>query len=720
MDEQGGLTAAVAAAGATPTTFVIDTAQTVSADLTIPATMTLVVLQGGSIAIASTKTLTMNGDFMAGDYQIITGSGTIAYNAEGIYPQAWVGGSGIRVIVADTQRVIFNAGSTQFQGAEGGDAEIHIEADNGDDDEDTWKIWTSAATSQLIISTYSGGSWNNAATFNAETRDMQIESLSFYGGSFTFSDALIISTGSLRVVAASGADAVIGLFSNAAAQPGDLWEIRSDASDGNFYIASYATGNWNDVLNLDQVTHNMTLSGPENADSTITLSADSNEDNPDLWRIRSDASDNSFVISSYDTGSWQDALIIGTSTYWTTIKAPNDADAVLELRADKGDQDSDRWHIRADTSDNNFYISSYASSTWSDVISIDDGTQTVTIQGKESTDGILNIYSDDGDDNSDRWRMRTDNGDSDYIISSYYTGSWTDILVLEDVTQSLTLKGPTANDAYIELQSDAGGQDQDKWRMAADASDNNFYLRSKTSGSWVDILTITNESTFTFAQDATINTGGLTVSSGSISVIAPEGTDAQVTMYADQGGDNSDKWRIRADASDGNFYISSHAEGAWFDVFRIDDTTYCMTAPSQTSFNAYPAAQQSNFLENKNVVVLFATEDFDQGLDFSSPTYTAPLAGKYQFNASLELGSMEVIYPYYRMDIVTTQKTFQSYVQTEAFTYTYVTNWTMDISVLADMAANDTAVVRIYANGTAGGETHDIQTASFFTGYLAH
>lgn len=57
------INAAVTAIGATPTTLVVPNAQTLAASLTIPSTLTLKVLQGGSIVKASTYTLTINGNF---------------------------------------------------------------------------------------------------------------------------------------------------------------------------------------------------------------------------------------------------------------------------------------------------------------------------------------------------------------------------------------------------------------------------------------------------------------------------------------------------------------------------------------------------------------------------------------------------------------------------------------------------------------------------------
>jgi hypothetical protein len=89
------INAAVTAIGATETTLVISDAQTLTANLTIPSTLTLKILNGGSIVKASTYTLTINGNFEAGLYQVFSGFsvGDITFTGNSSYdiiPQ-WFG-----------------------------------------------------------------------------------------------------------------------------------------------------------------------------------------------------------------------------------------------------------------------------------------------------------------------------------------------------------------------------------------------------------------------------------------------------------------------------------------------------------------------------------------------------------------------------------------------------------------------------------------------------
>ena len=61
--------AAVVAIGATPTTLYVDDTAAMSTNVTVPTTLKVVVLKGGTIA-RSTNTLTMNGPFECGLYEI--------------------------------------------------------------------------------------------------------------------------------------------------------------------------------------------------------------------------------------------------------------------------------------------------------------------------------------------------------------------------------------------------------------------------------------------------------------------------------------------------------------------------------------------------------------------------------------------------------------------------------------------------------------------------
>ena len=105
-----------------------------------------------------------------------------------------------------------------------------------------------------------------------------------------------------------------------------------------------------------------------------------------------------------------------TSTKWTTdtntksgtvqvysssvsvlkITADNDANAILDLFADQGDDNADKWRMWASASDNDLHFSNYTSGAWVDKLVIAD-SGTITIGGDLDVDGTTNLDNTDID-----------------------------------------------------------------------------------------------------------------------------------------------------------------------------------------------------------------------------------------------------------------------------------------------------------------------------------
>jgi len=93
-DHYASINAAVAAIGATKTTLCVSNAQTLTADLTVPSTLSLWVLQGGTVTVPTGMTFTINGSFEAGLYQVFAwaGTGKVVFGSgstEKVYPEWW-------------------------------------------------------------------------------------------------------------------------------------------------------------------------------------------------------------------------------------------------------------------------------------------------------------------------------------------------------------------------------------------------------------------------------------------------------------------------------------------------------------------------------------------------------------------------------------------------------------------------------------------------------
>lgn len=86
------LATAITDIGATEQILVIDEDVSLSDDNTFPTTLSVIVRKGCVITIANTKTLTINGDFQAGLYQVFDGDGLAVFGSGSIptvYPEWW-------------------------------------------------------------------------------------------------------------------------------------------------------------------------------------------------------------------------------------------------------------------------------------------------------------------------------------------------------------------------------------------------------------------------------------------------------------------------------------------------------------------------------------------------------------------------------------------------------------------------------------------------------
>ena len=58
------------------------------------------------------------------------------------------------------------------------------------------------------------------------------------------------------------------------------------------------------------------------------------------------------------------------------------------------------------------------------------GTATIrnilNVKGTSANDAILNLFANDGTNNDDKWRIRSDATGNDLKFESYYSGSWSD------------------------------------------------------------------------------------------------------------------------------------------------------------------------------------------------------------------------------------------------------------------------------------------------------
>ena len=139
-----------------------------------------------------------------------------------------------------------------------------------------------------------------------------------------------------------------------------------------------------------------------------------------------------------------------------------------------------------------------------------------------------------------------------------------------------------------------------------------------------------------------------------------------------------------------------------------------MTIPNQPAFLAIPSSQQNDFATGSNITVNFGTEIYDLNGDFASNTFTAPVTGRYFLGVNGYIRNLDVSANYVQLTIITSNRNYYDLVE-PAFS-SDMNYYPIMIAVVADMDANDTAIVKYTQSG--GSAQSDINTDARFTGYL--
>ncbi len=260
--------------------------------------------------------------------------------------------------------------------------------------------------------------------------------------------------------------------------------------------------------------------------------------------------------------------------------------------------------------------------------------------------------------------------------------------------------------------------DADNGAFGAGDAGNYFYIEKIGGGGEVSFIN----------QDATalnFQIGGaskkLTISGNNLHLNG--GTDARIQLGTSGAGATStdnDTVHIRGDGDN----LKLNAAGNGVHLFEINgsekmriDSAGHVRKPETAAFLARPSGGQNNLSVNVDHTIAFGTEVFDQNADFASHTFTAPVNGKYQLNASVQFYNSDSATAYHHLKIITSNRAYQNIASLNKMSGD-PDYWTFNISVLADMDANDTAYVMV-AIPNSGTAQADITTESYFSGFLA-
>lgn len=209
--------------------------------------------------------------------------------------------------------------------------------------------------------------------------------------------------------------------------------------------------------------------------------------------------------------------------------------------------------------------------------------------------------------------------------------------------------------------------------------------------------TIASTTSLTAGSGFTVTTGATTINSGTSAINI--GTDAAAKIITI--GTTTTTTAVNINTGTGDWTLAS-ATGT---LMKANDTGEIVT-PLQPTFQAYVATTINNVTGDGTVyTIIFDTETFDLGNNFNlgTSTFTAPVTGKYFFQYSvLCLGGTVINAANAR--IVTTARTYNNSAPLSPGT---TAACSMNMSVIADMTAADTATFTIATTDT-GGKIDDI------------
>ena len=241
---------------------------------------------------------------------------------------------------------------------------------------------------------------------------------------------------------------------------------------------------------------------------------------------------------------------------------------------------------------------------------------------------------------------------------------------------------------------------------------NNIYVvhQAKSVGT-IDVPSSYKSDAQTISGARTFN-GGITMG-GTTPTLTIGDAGAEDAKIVFDG--NAQDYHIGLDDSADDLVIGKGSALGTTSHIVIDENGH-VTKPLQSAFLVTPASTQSNVATDSDVTVAFGTEVIDRNGDFSSNTFTAPVTGLYQLNATIEVENVDGAGDTYsKISFKASNRDRRFFIDYNRV-QTDSTIMTMAGSILVDMDANDTVHLEWYqAGGTAQA---DISAQSTFSGAL--
>jgi hypothetical protein len=303
---------------------------------------------------------------------------------------------------------------------------------------------------------------------------------------------------------------------------------------------------------------------------------------------------------------------------------------------------------------------------------------------------------------------------TDFTATNGNSITFTVALLLNDEVTVISLKTFTVADHYSKTEADT--------LLAAKATNTALALKAPIAS---PVFTgnvgvgVTPESWSSNNPALQIGSGGVLYSHVS------NGTRVSLQGNAYVNSSNADAYITTNEASqhiqeDGTHLFKVAPSGtadaaiSWNTAMKIDNAGI-VTKPLQPSFKVHQNAQSISS-SSAHTVSFSDTETyaFDNGNNFSSNIFTAPVAGKYFFAASLRVDSLN---DYFRIVITqNNRKDFSTDIHMIYNPNSSVNFHTFAVSGILNLAANDTA--RVILSPEGGDTSWSSQGEGTFSGFL--